>query len=350
MKKNLILFFFSLTILTFIACGSTANIEPETNKTASVPEEKAEEKTDEPVAATQDFEDFSKENEALLTEAEAARQKAIDAGAEKYFPKILAKDDAFFDSVKSKVHDSPNSDHTEDLREVISRYNALATACMAKNLKEKADELGLSDPNAEKALSDFEISEKGSDMNKNADKALKAYSALLMQHMSEMAKTERNAALEAKKQADSVKAGVAKKDEYKKASDTFKQADSNFVSKNLENAYKGYHSAKITFANLYETIAAKRAAAQAAIERAKKRVSETENYTAEADTIAPLNEEVAGIEKEDAVLLESDNFANPDDAVIDVESSEDAKNAAAIDESINMTEKADANAEKGETK
>ena len=150
-----------------------------------------------------------------------------------------------------------------------------------------------------------------------------------------MAKTERAAALEAKKNADSVKAGVAKKAEYIEASNTFKKADASFVTKDLEGAYKGYRTAKNTFTNLYETIAAKRAAAQAAIERAKQRVAEAENYTKEADTIAPIEGEVAGIEKEDAVLLEADNFANPDDAVINVEDSDDAKKAAAIDGAIN---------------
>ena len=351
MKRYLILFFFTFTILTFISCGSTANIEPEAKKTEAAQEQPAEEKKDEePITEAQGATDFSKENEELLANAEAARKKAIDAGAEKYFPDVLAKDDTFFSSVKSELKNEPKADHTENLREVISRYNALETACMAKELKGKADELGLSDANAEKVLSDFEASENASEMTENADKALKAYSALLTQHMSKMAKTERNAALEAKKQADSVKAGVAKKEEYKKASDTFKQADSDIVTKNFENAYKGYHSAKVTFTDLYETISAKRAAAQAAIERAKKRVTEAKNYTEEADTIAPLNEEVAGIEKEDTVLLESDNFANPEDSVIDVESSEDAKKASALEESNKASMEADNNAEKGEAK
>ena len=150
-----------------------------------------------------------------------------------------------------------------------------------------------------------------------------------------MAKTARSDALAAKKNADSVKAGVAKKAEYTDASNTFRKADSDYVTKDLESAYKGYISAKNTFNGLYESIAEKRAAAQAAIERAKQRVAEAESYSTEADAIAPLEGEVAGIEKEDAVLLEEDNFANPDDAVIDVESSDEAKAAAALDGAVN---------------
>lgn len=331
MKKHLLLLSGILAILSFISCGSTPTAEPETKKEPP----KVEETAPAPVVEEPAAEDFAQANEVLLSKADAARQKAIEAGAEKFFPDVLAADDGFYDGVKSDVKENPSADHSSKISEVITRYEALATACMAKELKEKADELGLSDSEAEKALSDFAASDNGADMRANADKALSAYSALLLKQLAAMAKTERNAALEAKKNADSVKAGVAKKAEYTAASNTFKKADSDFVTKNLEGAYRGYRSAKGTFQSLYESIAEKRAAAQAAIERAKQRVAEAENYTLEADSIAPLQGEVAGIEKEDAVLLEADNFANPEDAVINVEESEEAKAAAAIDEAIN---------------
>ena len=340
MKKILTALLTALAIFAFISCGSTPTAEPQADVAPAPVEEPAPEPEPEPEPTPEPVpeppaEDFSAANEALLSQADSARQKAIDAGAEKYFPDVLASDDKFYDEVKAEIQANPKADHSEKIKEVVSRYNALVTACAAKEMKLKADELGLSDSAAEKALSDFESSGNGKDMHSNADKALSAYSALLLQHLGAMAKTEREAALEAKKKADSVKAGVAKKTEYTAASNTFKKADSSFVTKDLEGAYKGYLSAKNAFTSLYETIAEKRAAAQAAIDRAKQRVSEAENYTVEADTIAPLTEEVAGIEKEDAVLLEEDNFANPDDAVIDVENSDEAKTAAAIDGAIN---------------
>ena len=327
MKKHLIALFSAASLFAFISCGSTPTAEPQVDVTPAPVEEPKPEPTPEPVA-----EDFSSANQALLSQADAARQKAIDAGAEKYFPEVLASDDKFYEEVKAEVAANPSADHSEKIKEVIKRYDALATASLAKELKAKADEMGLSDATAEKALADFEASDNGTDMKTNADKALSAYSALMAEHLLSLAKSEREAALAAKKNADSVKAGVAKKAEYTAASNTFKKADSSFVTKDIEGAYKGYNSAKNTFTALFNEISEKRAAAQAAIERAKKRVAEAETYTVEADSIAPLTGEVAGIEKEDAVLLEADNFANPDDAVIDVESSEDAKTAAALDE------------------
>ena len=55
---------------------------------------------------------------------------------------------------------------------------------------------------------------------------------------------------------------------------------------------------------------------------------------------------MAGIEKEDAVLLEDDEFANPNDAVIDIDNTDEAKKAAVIDGAINAT----VNAIEGEAK
>ena len=334
MKKFIPALLTSAAIFAFISCGSTPTAEPEVDVTP-VEEPKQEEPA--PVVEEPEIpaEDFSQANETLLSQANSARQKAIDAGAEKYFPDVLAADDKYYNEVKAEISANPKTDHSQKIKEVITRYEALATASLAKEMEEKAKELGLSDETAQKALADFQTSDNGADMRSNAEKALSAYSALLLKHLGEMAKTERGAALEAKKNADSVKAGVAKKAEYTEASNTFKKADSAFVTKDLEGAYKGYRSAKNTFISLFNEISEKRAAAQAAIERAKKRVAEAESYTVEADSIAPLEGEVAGIEKEDAVLLEEDNFANPDDAVIDVENSAEAKTAAAIDGAIN---------------
>ena len=336
MKKYLLTVTAFAMIISFMSCGSTPTAEPEVDVAPAVVEEPPKEEEPQPeVVPEVPAEDFSEQNKALLEKAEKARQEAIDADAQTYYPDLFAATDTYYAEVKDGVEKEPSKDHSDRIEDVIAKFNSLAKASEARKMKERADELGFSDADAEKALADYDtVSQNGvgKDMLDQAEKALAAYSALFLQNMTRLAQTERAAALDAKKQADSVKAGVAKKAEYTAASDTFKKADSSYVTKDIEGAYKGYKSAKETFLKLYETVSANRAAAQAAIERAKKRVAEAETYSVEADSIAPLEGEVAGIEKEDAVLLEEDNFANPDDAVIDVESSEDAKTAAALDE------------------
>ena len=82
----------------------------------------------------------------------------------------------------------------------------------------------------------------------------------------------------------------------------------------FESALDYYDEAYDIFASLYEDISEKRAAALAAIEAAKKSVEESAAVAQEADLEAPLTGDVDGIEDEDAVLLEEDDYANPEDA------------------------------------
>ena len=338
MKKIVFTLLSIAAILSFVSCGSTPTAEPEVDVAPIAQEEKKEEKEETPPVVQEPAADFSDANKALLEKAEQARQAALDAGAQKYYPELFDTTDTNYAAVKDAVEKDPAADHASEISDIIAKYNSLEKAARAKQLKEKADELGVSDADAEKALSDYDVvsaNGAGDAMLEQAEKALAAYTELLRQQLLALAGTERKAALEAKKQADSVKAGVAKKAEYTAASDVFKKADSSYVTKDIEGAYNGYKAAKKAFTELFEIVSKNRAAAQAALERAKQRVAEAESYSAEADTIAPLEGEVAGIEKEDAVLLEEDNFANPDEAVINVEEGETAEAAAALDSEAN---------------
>ena len=87
----------------------------------------------------------------------------------------------------------------------------------------------------------------------------------------------------------------------------------------FESAYDYYEEAGTIFTNLYNEIFDKRAAALAAIEAAKKSVEESAAVAEEADLEAPLTGNVDGIEDEDAVLLEEDDYADPEDAEIYLE-------------------------------
>lgn len=329
-------------VFFFVSCGSTPTKEEDLDFDPSKTEEQTEpaepvveEPTKEPEPVVE-APDFSAANQTLLEAAEKARQAAVDADAQKYYPEKFDQTDQWYVEVKEKVSSDPKTDHSADVKDVTDKFNALAKASLARSMKERADELGFAGEDKSsydkgaKALEEYDAlaaDSNSADLLAKADEAFNAYSALMLKGFKAFAGRERNAALEAKKNADSVRAGVAKKDEYKKASDDFKAADTAYVTKNIESAYRGYKSAKEAYTELYETVSKNRAAAQEAIERAKQKVAEAENYSVEADTISPLESEVAGIEKEDAVLLEEDNLANPDDAVINVEEGVTAQTA-----------------------
>ena len=135
----------------------------------------------------------------------------------------------------------------------------------------------------------------------------------------ELAKDARDDALAAKKDADSVKAAVSQKKDYNKAADLFKKGDASYSMLGFESAFDYYNESYEIFNALFQDISEKRAAALAAIEAAKKSVEESAAVAEEADLEAPLAGDVEGIEDEDAVLLDEDEYANPEDSEVQLD-------------------------------
>ena len=335
---------FALSSIFFASCGSTkVDAATEDNKT----EENASDgkKADEGVS-----EDFSEKNQALLAKVEEARKNAIDAGAQTYYPELFKETESKNRDVADSVEKNPNADHSAALNDLIARYESMEYASLAKGLQKKAGEMGGSDLDANllkkgnDALAkydDVSANGSGSDMLAQAKAAYDSYSDLLNKGFIALAGKERKAALAAKKDAESVKAQVAKKtkEAYAKASETFKNADKSYSVKKIEPAYEGYKAAKESWAQMYETVKKDREETEARLAEAKKKVEEAARNAENADKESPLTEKVAGIEDEDAVLLEKDKFANPDDAISDVESGTVAEQAEKIaDEAISEEE------------
>ena len=107
----------------------------------------------------------------------------------------------------------------------------------------------------------------------------------------------------------------AEKAEYAKAVEEFKSGDASFSIQNPEGALGHYENAKVQFENLYQSVKEKREAAQKAMDEAKKLVEESKGYAETADVESPLDgENIQGIEKQDAVLLEEEKFEDPKNA------------------------------------
>lgn len=347
MKINKVALLLALSgVFTFVACKSTEVEEPVVEPPVETVEEVVEETP--AVETVVEAADYSAANAKALAAVEAAREKAEAANAKDFYPSEWASAEKAYTQIKKDMADNPAADYSSQLKDLTDRYDALEKASLASAMKKKADDLGFSEYDKESYDKGAAALEKyaalgdasGSDHKAQADAAYNSYKELMKKGFVALAGRERQASLEAKKQADSVKAGVAQKDTYAAAADTFKKADSSYVTGNIEGAYEGYKSSKETFLKLYAVISEKRAAAQAAIDRAKQKVQETENYAAEADEIAPLTEKVAGIEDEGAVLLEADQLANPEEAVIDVNAGSTAKAAEKTAEAAIAAEEA----------
>lgn len=322
MKKVLLTLLSISTVFFFISCGSKPAPEEEQVEAPVV------EKT-EPVVedvSVEESEDDTADDEAayaaLLAQIDAARNAALEAGADEKCPDLLKQVDDLYESLKGE--------NLKDNAEMLmARYNLLANYLKAKDAKDEIDENGFAfyaQKNYDDGLADLEkvsgalesADAIDGSVSSAAERAYANFNTVLTVAYKRIAKAERDAAYEAKKLADSVKAGVSQKERYKEAADDFQLGDSLYSMQNPKKALDKYTSAKDKFTSLYNEVSEKRAAAQAAIEEAKKRVAESAEYAEEADNKAPITEAVEGIEDEDTVLLEEDEYEDPAEAEVEI--------------------------------
>lgn len=291
MKKVVLSICSALLLFGLISCGSKPAAEEENKPQA--PE--VTEVTDTPAQDTTAEDDAAAAEAARLAKLEEQRKAALEA-----FENARAARDLIEENGWEEYDESDYEKGCEKLDKLEEAFEATGTL--------------------DESLWD------------TANAAYEDFKKVLAAAYKKLAKEERAAAYEAKQSADSVKAAVARNEEYTKAVDTFKQGDSHYATKNPQAAYECYKSSKETFLGLYEDLYEKRAAAQAALEAAKKAVEESAQFAEEADRIAPITEEIDGIEDEDTVLLEEDEYEDPDEAEADIPETLDGEEAEEGDE------------------
>lgn len=323
MKKVVISLLTMISVLFFISCGSKPKAE-ETEPEAPVVEAPAENTETEPTVEDEEAAADKTDVDSIMAEIDDARKLALEAGAEDIAPdQLKALDDLY-----NKFKDDPSA-LDENSKKLLKGYKLLADYCKAVNAKKEIDENGYAEysqadyDKGVECLSKIEAVYESGDLNDEsvfdtAVEANKSFNTVLTIAYKKLAKAERELAYDAKKKADSVKAGVARRDEYKTAAETFQKGDASYSMQNPKRALELYTDAKESFLELYEDVAEKRAAAQAAIDAAKQRVAESAKFAEEADVKAPITEQVDGIEDEDAVLLDEDEYENPEDAEADI--------------------------------
>lgn len=308
-------------ILSLISCGSKKGAE----ETAEPEPPAVEETVEETIEETVEQGVSQAELDLALANMDNARQNAIDSDAEEYAPDFFDSLEEEYDELRKRAENG--EDVAAECNDLAKRYEALAAYVKALDAKETIDDYELPPlakaayDKGSKDLDDFEAmfndeNASSDDLLAKATSAYASFKSVLVALYKDIAKDARADALEAKKDADSVKAGVSEKREYTRAVELFKKGDASYSMNGYEAACDAYDEAYDIFSTLYETISEKRAAALAAIEAAKKSVEESAQVAEEADLEAPLTGEVDGIEDEDAVLLEEDDYANPEDAEI----------------------------------
>lgn len=324
MKKLVYGLLVAASVNLLFSCGSKPKEEPkpiEEPEVVEVPEVKP------PVEVPK------ADNTDALAKTDDARKAAIEAGAEEASPIQFKAVDTMYEALK--VQASSGADVSAGLEDVQKRYSALEKYAQAIAAKKRIDELGLASADEAKykagcdALADLEslFNESkftGEAMLAKADTAKKSFDAVLFTGFKNLAKDERTEAFKAKREADSIKAGVAAKDAYNAAVAEFKAGDSSYAMQNPESAYGHYKVSRGQFNEVYTTVLARREAASKAMEEARIRVAESQSYAVKADEEAPLvGDDIKGIEAADAKLLEDDNYADPQAQEADIPESID---------------------------
>lgn len=280
MKKSRIAFLCAAAIpVVFASCASKPKVEtPASQPQAEAPvENETVQEEEQPVVVEQNNEE---DEEAKRKAAEDARNAALDL-----YKKAL--------EAKAKIDENGFAPYSQ------SEYDS-GSSSLAEFENQKDSDLS------------------GEELLKLAEDAEGKFRNVLQKAYKQLAKEVRAKAFAAKKDADSVKSGAAAKESYNKAVEEFKAGDTNYAMQNPESALNHYIAAETQFKTLYSSVSERRAQAQKAIDEAKAKVETAENYALNADQEKPLEEAVEGIEAEDAVLLEEDEYAAPETLEADI--------------------------------
>ena len=235
--------------------------------------------------------------EKLKTQMSAARKKAVDAGAARYFPDELPVVDTAASEARS-VYDAGGSpaDFNRKASDIVYQYNALEQASVAYSTRKKVNDMKFADSDdaAEQAFAKaekmFNEGAAGKDLYAQMKTAADKYNAVLNAGYKGLAEKERDKVLELKQKADAVKTGVADKNGYASAVAFYTRANQELQSGQAEKAYNDYISAYGALDKVYQAVLKKRAAAENAMERAKRRVQEADAVAEKADSTVSVEQ------------------------------------------------------------
>ena len=179
--------------------------------------------------------------------------------------------------------------------------NATKSAENAKVMKDKIESLSLQGYNEASynagllALTAYDtlVAENANATEKLASAILaeKNFTEVLNVAFSKLASEKKAEVKEIRQKALEIKSDKADKVGYEAAQLLYSTADEYSELKDYENSYNYYVKAFEAFDDVYNNVSAKRQAALDAIERAKHKADNVDEFAAEADRIAPLSTE-----------------------------------------------------------
>lgn len=308
------LLFLSVLVVFFVSCGSTPEaVQEEAESIAqsantAVDQLPSESKID--AELTQMLADTAR----LLEEMNAARKEAEDAGAAELFPDEFGSVTSDYEALLKAQTENPTGDFRQQIENLRDKYLAMAKLAQAQQLRDQIMEANLQDSNAEAFQKGDEALSRarglcaegasGAQLIEQANLAYDSYHDVITSGYSNKCQTQRDLAIAAKEKADSLKADKAAKEGYAIATKALSDGDDAYAARNYEVAYNGFVEATKLFTEVYDDVFVRRAAADEAIRRAKQKVEASAAIAAEADEIAPLEEDGASAASEEVEVVQ----------------------------------------------
>ena len=232
--------------------------------------------------------------ERVQRELAAAREAAIAAGARELTPEFLA--DADSTAARSqRERDAGNYDAARNSAlEAMAMYNAMRTVLEANRLRAELSDRGLEayDPDNVRSGNAALEAALAASQNRNfneasnrGEEALAHLSAALITAWRTRAEQGRAAAAEERQKALDLRANVAAREEFDPAEAIYNRANTALSRENFEEAALSYDECRPMFTASAQLAMARRQAAQDALDRADRRLIESEETALVAEQI-----------------------------------------------------------------
>ena len=237
------------------------------------------------------FEPFQEEQKDVLA---AAREKAVEAGAEELVPDRLAVADSCAAGSGEKLENGDVYGSLNTGKEAWDRYRILETLAMAHNMQAEADKSDLFsvDPDnytlgAEAGNKAVEFYDEGNLAKSQAEasEALARFTQVVGSSMAVEVEEMASYANEWRTAAQEVKADVAVKSDFAAAESVYNQAHVALREKNYFSARELFEQSGELFMTAHDNALEKRDIAEDALSRSEQMLSESEEYAQNVDDI-----------------------------------------------------------------
>ncbi|MGP1594950.1 MAG: hypothetical protein ACTTH8_06865 [Treponema sp.] len=247
-----------------------------------------------------------KNAESLFNEIAKIRMQVVEVKGDAQFPKLFQSADSTTDTAKNAYNGKNFADAEKYAQTALTQYRTLLNLVQIAAVKAKINAHDLQDYDAENYRKAEELTAQVTALYTQdpetayrlSKEALQCYESVSNAGFSVLMKDAKQKAEEARERCDSVKAAASMKDAYTQEVNRCRYAAIAADNQKYEQAYNGYITAAKEFNTMYETVKIKRAAALAAMEKAKARQEASTKLAENADKEAPLPENAEGFSRE----------------------------------------------------